>query len=177
MKEDDGMDFPLLYRRYLHIVAVEVGEIGVGVVRRHEVTVLKVDGREGEHTVLPVHDTIAVVDEDIGDISVMRSESESDGPSGSCYQVFGTKPPPLCCGTQRVMMRFVQDGIAFGDSETKPLGERFRYRGIIDEWEDVDIESFLIVGGKIITRFHIERVEVAHFDNRLFAVRLCAWRL
>ena len=89
------MDFSFFNWGYLHVIAVEVGEIGVGVVWRHEVIILEVDGREREHAILAVHDAVTIVDEDIGDICVMRPESESDGPCYACYQVFRSKPYPL----------------------------------------------------------------------------------
>ena len=60
-----SVDLLFLLWRNVHIVAVEVREISVGVARSCERLALEADGAYGEDAVLSVHYAVAVVYEDV----------------------------------------------------------------------------------------------------------------
>ena len=61
------MHFLLFLWRNRHIVAIEVAEVSVGVMRSRERLALKGYCGEREKLVAAVHDAVAVVDEDVGE--------------------------------------------------------------------------------------------------------------
>ena len=108
------MDLLLLLGRNVHVVAVEVRQVGIRVTRCTEGLSLESDGTQREDGILTVHDAVAVVDEDIRYIYVLGTHGTEESPDGKVQEIFGSKPEELGKRAQRVVVRLMQDGIALG---------------------------------------------------------------
>ena len=95
----------------LHIVAIEVTQVSVGVTRCAENLALEGDGSQWEYRILTVHDTIAVVNQDIREIDILGTDGTEQCPKNFVQQILRTKPEELRKGTQGIIVGLVQDGV------------------------------------------------------------------
>ena len=64
----------------LHIVAVEVGKVGIGVGRRIKLSIFKLDALHRKYAVCSVHDAVAIVVERVRGIFVAHFQHTSHVP-------------------------------------------------------------------------------------------------
>lgn len=164
------MDLAFLKRGHVHIVAVQVGEIGVNVLRSGEGLSLEGDSAQREGAARSVHDAIAVVDKDVAQVISATWGEEQAGafPYSTVPKIFEPKPWKFCTRTERIVMGLGQDGITLGDAACNTLDELAADAGIVNKGKDVNIKPLLVRCIEIVTALDIERVEVAYFDDGLF---------
>ena len=105
------MNFLFLLGRNLHIVTVQVAQVSIRIAGRTESLAFEGDGAQREHGVLTMHDTITVVDKNIREIDVLRTNGTKQPPQCFVQQVFPTKPEELCKGPQGIVVGFMQDRV------------------------------------------------------------------
>ena len=71
--DENRVNLTLFFWRNLHVIAIEITQVGIWIGWCAEGLSLKGNGAGWEDTVLPVHDAIAVVDEDVGEIGIFRA--------------------------------------------------------------------------------------------------------
>lgn len=166
------MDLALFYGRNLHIVAVEILEIGIRVMRTQKRISFEFNVCDRKDTVLPVLRAIAVVDGLVGEVCIRRFQNTGQSPERFVKAVFKAEPEKFRGGSHGVIMLVVQDGIAPGYSAGDLLGKAAGDARVRNHREDIYIEALLVIGGKVITSFYIEGVQVSYLAYR-FLGRFC----
>lgn len=77
------------FRRYLHVVLVEVGQVGIGICRRGKPFAFKLYFPEREDAVRAVHDAVTVVVERVRHVFAAASEQAQQCPYGAAEGEFG----------------------------------------------------------------------------------------
>ena len=150
------MNLPFVFRRDIHVVSVQILQIGIRIAGSTEALAFKFDFSEREHGVFAVHDAVSVVDQDIRQVGVFGINGRKYAPYCAEQMIFRTEPKELDERAQGIIMRFMQNGVAGRDTFAQFLYPFFRQTGIIDERKYIDIQPFLIVCLKVVSAFQIQ---------------------
>ena len=151
-----------LLGRYLHVVAVEVVQIGIGIGWCRESFALKLYRSQREYGVATVHYAVAVVDEYVRHVCTCALESEGCLPHQFAELVTCAEVEQLGYSAPRILMRMMQYRIATRHVLAILAAERTRHIGIVDHGEDVDKQTLAVVEREVFIALYVERVEVAH---------------
>lgn len=138
------MALSLLGGRELHVVAVEVCQIGVVVVGSRKFYALERDLSQRLDACLVEGDAAPVEDGNVA-VATFGGETADQFPQSAADHQFGSKPEKLGKGPQGVGVAMVEDGIALGDALRQPLDPFAGDVGIVLHREYID-EDTLGVG-------------------------------
>ena len=74
------MSAALVFGRELHVVAIEVGEVGIRIGGSIELSIFKLDAACGENAIGAVHDAVTIVVESVGSVFSLHLQKASYAP-------------------------------------------------------------------------------------------------